>query len=420
VFVTTDADAPTAIDLCSGAGGFSLGALWAGFDVRAAFEIAPAPAWTYKVHLGDKHGIPAIQHDVTDVAPEKVPDDVQAVFAGPNCQPFSEGQGGHFDGDPEETTLFASARWIRELRPALAVIENVGGLKRNHPSLLGRLLDQLRDAGYEVGVMELNAADYCVPQLRERVFICAVRGDHPVPERWTPPKAHTADLRQTTFEQTLPDCEERHTARDALEDLPDPLPPRKPRDDGVHMVSQYDQHRVTPHACGEFISFEEYWGDPEDVGPEFRSSANGRIKIPPNHIETDHQASTREKKASLPLGYPGQPATDRRLDPEEPAPTMTVSDGVAPFHYAGRAPSKPDAAVADVRRLTVRECARIQGFPDHWCFGGTKVERYRQPCNAVPVPLAYHVAAHFRETVFEQGESSVEAERERRAEEGVV
>jgi len=414
--VTRD-DAPTAIDLCSGAGGFSLGALWAGFDVRAAFEIAPSPRYTYKVHLGDQHQIPVLNHDITSVAPEKVPDNVQAVFAGPNCQPYSEAQGEHFDGDPEDMTLFATAKWIRDLRPALAVIENVGGLKRNHPGLLGRLLDQLRDTGYEVGVAELNAADYCVPQRRERVFICAVRGDREPPERWTPPKAHTEDLGQTTFERTMPDCKEWHTAGDALGDLPDPLPPQKPRDDGVHLVSQYDQHRVTPHACGEWIAVEEYWGDPSKVGREFRSP-DGQIKIPPNHIETDHRDSTRESKADVPLGYPGEPATDRRLDPDEPAPTMTVSDGVAPFHYAGRAPSKPDAAVEDVRRLTVRECARIQTFPDSWCFAGTKQERYRQVCNAVPVRLAEHVAAHLREAVFEQAD--VSSERQNRPEESVA
>jgi DNA (cytosine-5)-methyltransferase 1 len=413
LFVTRD-DAPTAIDLCSGAGGFSLGALWAGFNVRAAFEIAPSPRYTYKVHLGDQHQIPVLNHDVTSVAPEKVPDDVQAVFAGPNCQPYSEAQGEHFDGDPEDTTLFASARWIRTLRPAIAVIENVGGLKNNYPGLLGRLLDQLRDTGYEVGVAELNAADYCVPQRRERVFICAVRGDHEPPERWTPPKAHTEDLGQTTFERTMPDCEERHTARDALDDLPEPQPPQKPRDDSVHMVAHADQHRVTPHACGEWVAVEDYWGDPSAVGREFRSPG-GAVKIPPNHIETDHRHSTRKKKADLPLGYPGQPATDRRLDPDEPAPTMTVSDGVAPFHYAGRAPSKPDEPVERVRRLTVRECARIQTFPDHWCFTGTKEERYRQVCNAVPVRLAEHVAGHLRRSVFEH-EPDIPQERQRRGE----
>jgi DNA (cytosine-5)-methyltransferase 1 len=394
-------NAPTAIDLCSGAGGFSLGAIWAGFDVRAAFEIAPSPRYTYKVHLGDRDQIPVFAHDVTSVAPEKVPDDVQAIFAGPNCQPFSEAQGGHFNGNPEETTLFASARWIRELRPALAVIENVGGLKRNHPELLGRLLDSLRDASYEVGVMELNAADYCVPQRRERVFICAVRGDHSPPERWTPPKAHTDDLGQTTFETTLPNCEERHTVRHALGDLPDPLPPQKPCDDGVHLVSEYDQHRVTPHACGEFVSADEYWGDPEGVGREFRSP-DGAVKIPPNHIETDHARTTREGMSDWPLGYTGSSVTDRRLDPDTPAPTMTVSGGKSPAHYAGRAPSKPDAAVEDVRRLTVRECAILQTFPIWWCFAGTKQERFRQVCNAVPVRLAEHVAGHLREAVFEQ------------------
>lgn len=85
---------------------------------------------------------------------------------------------------------------------------------------------------------------------------------------------------------------------------------------------------------------------------------------------------------------------------------MTVSDGMPLVHYAGRSPSNPASPLSAVRRVTIRECARLQTFPGHRWFAGTKAKRFWQVCNAVPVRLAEHVAGHLREAVFEQSEES--------------
>ena len=121
--------------------------------------------------------------------------------------------------------------------------------------------------------------------------------------------------------------------------------------------------------------------------------------MPPNHVAPDHADTTREKYAEWALGYSGGRTTDRRLHPDEPAPTMTVSDGVQPIHFQGRSPSTPGEPVDDVRRLTVREVARLQTFPDLVTFAGTRVEQYRQAANAVPPNLVAHLAGHLREVV---------------------
>lgn len=391
-------DYPTAIDLCAGCGGFSFGAQNVGFNVRAAFEIAPAPWYTYKVHIADHDDMALLSHDVTDVDLSKAPDDLDAVFGGPSCQPFSDAQGEHFDGNPRETVAFAVFRWVAELRPKVAAIENVGGLKKNHPRILGLFLDELRDAGYAVATVELNAADYRVPQKRDRIFVLAVRGDLNPPATWEPPAVRTDDPGQARL--TLgDDLDGYRTAGDALDDLPRPLSPQRPKNDPVHSVSPYDANRVTPHSCG-------VWMDVNDgqyvLGPQ--GGIRGDVLMPPNHVEADHERRTREEKATWPLGYCGRSTTDRRLDPDDAAPTMTVSDGHPPFHYAGKTPSN-DAPVSDVRRLTVREVARLQTFPDHWCFAGTKKEQFRQVANAVPPLLAAHVADHLRTEVIEDSDS---------------
>jgi len=125
---------PTAVDLCAGCGGFSFGAQVVGFDVRAAFETHPPPRYTYRIEIADHDDMVLYSHDVREVDRSKIPDSqpIDAVFAGPPCQPFSEAGGSHYDSAPADTVAFAIAEWIAALRPKIAVIENVGGLKNNH------------------------------------------------------------------------------------------------------------------------------------------------------------------------------------------------------------------------------------------------------------------------------------------------
>jgi DNA (cytosine-5)-methyltransferase 1 len=406
---------PTAIDLCAGCGGFSLGAQMVGFNVRAAFELNPAASYTYRVHIADHDDMAVFSHDIRDVAPAKIPeagvgaDGIDAVFAGPPCQPFSEAAGEHYDGQPTETVAYAVARWVDAVRPKVAAIENVGGLKRNNEAVLRAVLGKIKAAGYRITVVELDAANYGVPQFRERVFALAVRSDLTPPQRWRPPITHVGDTHQTrlgdrcrghagdgraTDRDDDSDLESLVSAREALDDLPRPLTPQRPYNDVIHGISLFDDNRVTPHSCGRWLSVDE---DGRYYRAEGTDNAQ-EVLVPPNHIETAHRQRTRARMAELPHGYTGTSTTDRRLHPDRPAPTMTVSNGTPPIHYTGRTPTD-DAPVADVRRLTVREAARLQTFPDHWCFAGTKLERFRQVCNAVPPALASHIAGHLRETI---------------------
>lgn len=378
-----DTTAPKAVDLFAGCGGTSLGMESVGYELTAAFELDPSANYTYQVHLGERNQMPVFQHDLSDIDISKVPDDIELLFAGPPCQGFSSAGGETTPDDPRNNLALSTLEWIAALEPTLTVIENVVGLQQLHERTHTELESRLRELGYHVSTVVLNASDYGVPQKRKRVFILGVDDSVDPPTNWEPPQTHAAHPMHTLTGETLKGYE---SAGEALDDLPPAMQkPDGPDADPIHMYSKYVETKVTPHACGEFLT----------VNDE-------EIFMPPNHIGADHSASTRQRMAKMPHGHSGTSVTERRLDPTEPAPTMTVSSGTPPVHYTGPTPPFSDEVPTDpsVRRLTVREVARLQTFPDHWCFAGAKEERFRQVGNAVPPLLAAHITSHLGNAIL--------------------
>lgn len=400
---------PHAIDLCAGAGGASHGLQLGGFNVRAMFEIDPAAWYTYKVHIGDHDDMALFRRDVTDVRPDLLDDlvagELDLLFGGPPCQPYSD-NGDRDPDDPRRYVTFAAVEWVRELKPKVAVIENVEGLENNAPGAFGGVIDSLEDSGYVVRPISLHAPDFGVPQSRDRLFIVAVRDDVGIPSAPKPVLNDAGQLRLDQIGESVPEIRGYITTSEAFDgpgvidgyELPDALPPMAPKDDPIHSVSIYDENRVEPHLCPTWMNRTD---DGELVLGD-HGGIDGDLLMPPNHVEQDHRDDVRERKSDLPLGFPGAPVTDRRLDPDEPAPTITCSNGTPPFHYVGKSPDHPERSVEDVRRLTVRECARLQTFPDNFCFAGTRDEQYQQVGNAVPPLLAMHLGAHIRSEVLEE------------------
>jgi len=392
-------DAPTAIDLFSGPGGTTEGLFRAGIRVVASWELQPAERYTYHVRHSEPNNV--AQHgDATSVDPSNAPDDLDVVAGSPPCQGLSSGGGEIDPDDPRNELAFVPGEWARETRPRLVLLENVVGLQELHGPIHDAVVEDLADAGYDVETVRLDAAAYGVPQARERVFIVAVRCDQPRPPVWQPPiVASDGGTRDAPVAAAAfgPDGLAGHrTAHDALQDLPDPLPSRTPEADAVHasideMLAYRDDHndvhRVDPHSTNE----------PVERGGE-------TVFVPANHVATNHQRSTRERMAAMPYGHSGSSVTKRRLDPGAPAPTITVSNGTPPVHYQGQAPSRPDRPLERVRRLTVREVARLQTFDDAYTFAGTKKSQYRQVGNAVPPLLVWQLAAHYRDTVLDPGQ----------------
>lgn len=379
-------DAPTAVDLFAGCGGFTHGLMDSGFRVKAAWEKATPEFGTYYHHHCQANDL-ALFRDATDVDASKVPDNLDLLAGGPPCQGLSTNQGESNSDDPRNQLLFTMVDWAEAVNPKLIAIENVTGLETSHPELLDSLTSSLEELGYQIGVVSLNAVNYGVPQTRERLFILGVRNDYSPPTRWEPPRVCNEGQQQLSDLGVSGWPASYITVEEAIGDLPDPLPSMPPSEDPVHWTLASRPHladnelaktRVDPDSTAGFVSRdgEEQW-------------------MPTNHVAQNHSNDHREKMAGYPLGQSGPPTTARRLHPNEPAPTMTNSSGTPPVHYRGAAPSQ-SGAVGDVRRLTVRECARIQTFLDSYTFGGTKAEQYRMVNNSVPPALAYHIGHHLR------------------------
>lgn len=390
----THNDFPTAVDFCAGAGGLSYGLQTVGYNVRAAFETDPIAAHTYHTNIGQHDDMAIYRKDVTTIDPALIPHNIDLFAGGPPCQPFSTATGTVDETDPRRFVAFALIDWIAATNPKTVLLENVSTLARDHRHVLELLLDYLRDAGYQVSVETLNAADYRVPQQRARMFILGVRNDLTPPDTWTPPPVRTDTPEQRKLGHLNANLAGYRTAREALNELPDPIPPCSMANNPAATTFPGDSYRERPSPSTWLTTTDT---GTYKLGPH--GGCTGDIYMPPNHVEADHGDRHRTRMAEMPLGHSGTSVTERRLHPDEPAPTMTVSSGTPPVHYVGQSPSHPDRPLETVRRLTVHEVAQLQTFPPEWGFAGTKTEQFRQVGNAVPTLLAAHVGYHLQQVL---------------------
>lgn len=379
------------IELFVGAGGLGIGLHEAGFRPVNVIECDTYCCDTIRENKA--RGIKAVkgwnltQSDVREVDFSTHEGKVQLISGGPPCQPFSLG-GRHRAHDDARDMFPEAIRAVREARPQAFIFENVKGLTRasfrnyfeyirlqlTHADIkakrderwedhLARLEDHHTSGSrtglnYRVVTHIANAADYGVPQRRERVFFTGFREDlgvswhFPLPthskdallwekahgEYWERHRVAEKDRCSSRLPERLrganspPDALPWRTVRDAIEDIPD---------------------------------------------PEFHSDAgNGLL----NHR---YQPGARS--------YPGH--TGSPLD--EPAKTLKA--GVHGVPGGENMLLRPDRSI---RYFTVRESARLQTFPDDFLFHGSWTETMRQLGNAVPVEFARivgeDVARHLR------------------------
>ncbi len=379
---------PLGVDLFAGAGGLSLGFEQAGFDIVAAVEIDPVHCAT---HLFNFPHCAVLPKSVGEVSGSEIrrfagigTRTVDVVFGGAPCQGFSL-IGQRILDDPRNALVREFVRLVGELNASYFVFENVKGLTvGKHRRFLEELIEAFQRIGYDVRLpwKVLDAADFGVPQHRERLILYGARRGLPLPA-YPNPTCRPADGRGR------PDLPVGPTCRDALDDQPD----AEVFDD----LLSGDEVRT------------EAWGKPTSYGQRMRGLSHealnfGMPRASDPHLltssaRTDHTAISRERFSRTGPGSVEPISRFFKLPPEGLSNTLRAGTDAARGAFTSPRPIHYRYA----RCITVREMARLHGFPDWFRFHETKWHGARQIGNAVPPPLAYAVARQVMASLGQTG-----------------
>ncbi|MDZ4802105.1 MAG: DNA cytosine methyltransferase [Bryobacteraceae bacterium] len=379
------------VELFAGAGGLAIGMANAGFHHAAVIEWNPDACATFRenqrLHQQAVDRWPLHQLDVREFDYSRL-DDVMVVSGGPPCQPFS--MGGKHQGYMDSRDMFPEAvRAVRSLRPRAFIFENVKGLTRQsfanyfayivkqleHPSLTrlqnesweehrARLeqhhTSQRQTSEYNVVTRLLNAANYGVPQRRERVFFVGFRADLGV--EWTFPEGDHSEDTLLHSQWVSGEYWDQHKVPKA----------RRPA------TPERFMNRVERLRNGALFETRR-WQTVRDAIRNLPDPEKYPDNEVPNHVFNPGARA-----------YPGH--TGSPVD--EPAKTLKAGDHGVPGGENMLA--RPDGSI---RYFTVREAARLQTFPDDYVFCGPWTEAMRQLGNAVPVRLATAIAKSVSDTL---------------------
>lgn len=337
------------LSLFSGCGGLDLGFERAGFSIPVANEFDPAIYETFKANHPKTH---LVEGDVRQITKENilpfVKGDIDGIIGGPPCQSWSEA--GSLKGieDARGQLFFDYIRLLREIRPKFFLAENVSGmLADRHSIAVQNILNLFEQSGYDVSLTLVNAKDYGVAEERKRVFYIGFRKDLEIRFRF--PRGTTTDDNK------------KLTLRDIIWDLQDTAVPAGPK------------NRHNPVA----INNNEYF-----------TGAFSPIFMSRNRVKSwDEQAFTVQ-------------ASGRQCQLHPQAPKMEKF-GKNDCRFV-------EGAEHLYRRMTIREVARVQGFPDGFQFIYKDTNNaYKMIGNAVPVNLAYEIAVAIKKFLEGKGDEVV-------------
>jgi len=347
-----------AISLFTGAGGLDLGFEAAGFDTAVAVEMDGEAVAT----LRSNRDWPVLERDIHDVSSKELLEaarlgdaEADVLIGGPPCQPFSK-SGYWASGDTlrledhRAGTLAAYLRVLRDTLPKAFLLENVPGLaykgKSEGLELIQRMIERInreRSTDYRISVAQLNAADYGVPQLRQRVFVIGGREG---------------------------------------QELEFPAPTHQPVPDDHHeLISDLPPYTTHWDALGDL----EVATDPE-------LQASGKwAELLPSIPEGENYLWHTERGGGMELfGWRRRFWSFLlKLAKAQPSWTIQAQPGpaIGPFHW-------------ESRRLSARELCRLQTFPDGYEIVGDLRSAQRQLGNAVPSALAEVLARAIRKQIL--------------------
>lgn len=438
---------PRLVDLFSGCGGITLGMQRAGFRSVAGVEIDEHAARTYARNF--HHGTLGVARDITTLDPadllgipgSEVSGAVDAVMGGPPCPSFTRvgraklrevmDHPEAFRLDPRTTLYLHAARFIRDMRPLVVVIENVPDVLNQGGECVGEsIAEQIESLGYNVTYSLLNASNYGVPQFRDRFILVGLHKSLGVTPTM-PLATHVTDIprgyessRRVAL-RLVEGLEVSHwsptnfvteglqpavTVKDAIGDLPAIYEHlyREQRRGAKRLQTEIQLHEA---GAGSYSDEMQNWPGLETavaLAHETRELTLRDYRIFAEMAPGDEYPAAHRKAVELWKQNGGRAADVRRFVPpydpnkfpnkwakmnaDRPARTLMAhlgKDSYSHIHYDSE----------QARTITVREAARLQSFPDGFNFSGTMNPAFRQIGNAVPPLLAFAVGQQIADSV---------------------
>ncbi|MBC8792755.1 MAG: DNA (cytosine-5-)-methyltransferase [Tagaea sp. CACIAM 22H2] len=340
------AQLPTLLDLFCGCGGFTLGAHSAGFETALSVDIDPNLTFSFQKNF------PSASLRLTDIASitatsikRDVAKPIDGIIGGPPCQGFSS-IGRQDANDPRRNLLVDFFRLVRDIEPKFFLMENVRGLgyERNR-HVLDHGISLLPSKYKILGPMVVNCADFGAPTSRPRLFVFGYD-----PNRMSP-------MNEAMFAGNG----RSNTVRDAIADL------------YYFSDAGFDDE-----------GYDLWKSQPELELSEYARALRGRTRIITGHKKTPHRPEISKRFSTVKPGDKDEVGKHVRLSWGGKCPTLRAGTGSDRGSYQSVRPIHP----SQNRVITVREAARIQGFPDAFRFHPTVWHSFRMIGNSVSPILA--------------------------------
>lgn len=352
------------VSLFSGGGGLDLGFISEGYKIIWAIDNTPNAVETYKANIGDH----IICEDINNINAESLPK-ADVVIGGPPCQSFSLA-GNRNTEDARGQLVWKYIEIIEAIKPKAFLFENVTGLqsaKNKDGKILPQLMKAFQDIGYEISFQVMNAADYGVPQKRNRVIIVGLNNER---KFIFPMKTHSEDG------GGLLELKQYVSVSEALGDLP---------------VPSMDEQAVLQYASSPQNEYQEMMqcndGITEHVMPQMSELDRYivmHVKPGGNYMDIPRDVNSERIRRLQRDG--GHTTCYGRMLPDKPSYTINT--------YFNRPNVGCNIHYAQDRLITIREALRLQSFPDSYRLISTsKQGKHLIVGNAVP-PLLGKALAH--------------------------
>ncbi|MDZ5458016.1 DNA cytosine methyltransferase [Azohydromonas lata] len=347
------------IDLFAGAGGLSLGFERIGFRGTLAVE---QDKWAAETYSANHPSIPVHMRDIQTIDNSEIANlvkyPVDVIVGGPPCQGFSHANTTKRDPKDPRNSLFQDfVRFAKVVRPSICLVENVPGLLRTKMSsgrpAISAIEQAFRDIGYLAHWKILNAADFGVPQRRERLFVVAIRDDLSDVEFEWPTATHSTTEQDDLF--AAANGQRQITLWEAIADLHqlcagDPVPksPYRSRPTNAYQSEMREKEVLV-------LENHEPMRHTQRIVERFAAIGHGQSEADvPAHLRPRKRGSSGEISGIV------YDQNSRRQNPDEPCNAIVASSHTNFIHpYLHR-------------NFTVREMMRIQSFPDWFVVKGKR------------------------------------------------